>query len=120
MTFITPVEELMRSEKTDDGLIGCLMDTFSIQQIALTRGNSGSVLCRDGEKTEMPSRKLRQDQIVDTIGAGDAFAAMSEHCIIKGNNARNTLEQCTQLAERIRTIKGAIAANIDFYEPFIE
>jgi fructokinase len=113
------VKELTGSEKTDDALVRWLMETFSIRQVALTRGKHGSVLYLDGTKTEMPSSKLCQEQIVDTVGAGDAFAAMLAHCIIKGNDAHTTLEQCTQLAESVCTIKGAVAADIDFYETFI-
>ena len=45
---------------------------FSLRFIALTRGPAGSLLFQNGQWSDCPSDPV---QIVDTIGAGDAFTA---------------------------------------------
>ena len=45
---------------------------FDLQVIALTRGEQGSLLYQDGAWSDCPGRPV---QVVDTVGAGDAFTA---------------------------------------------
>ncbi len=45
---------------------------FDLKVVALTRGDRGAVLCRGGETSEFKGRPV---QVVDTVGAGDAFTA---------------------------------------------
>lgn len=72
---------------------------------------------RDGCATAdilLPS--LRAEQIVDTVGAGDAFAAMLAQCILSGATAEQTLHRCTQLAEFVCTTSGAIPQDETIYQ----
>ena len=62
------------------GLDGCaedriaaLVGQYDLRAAALTRGPKGSVVCVDGEVSVQPA--VRCD-VVDTVGAGDAFAAV--------------------------------------------
>jgi len=52
--------------------IEALAGTFGLALVALTRGHAGSLLYQAGEWSDRPSAPTR---VVDTIGAGDAFAA---------------------------------------------
>ncbi|HEU5072367.1 MAG TPA: carbohydrate kinase [Verrucomicrobiae bacterium] len=45
---------------------------FDLQLVALTRAERGSLLYRPGQWSELPGRRFA---VVDTVGAGDAFAA---------------------------------------------
>jgi fructokinase len=49
-----------------------LARTFGDKVVALTRGPNGSLLYQDGRWSDCPSRPV---QVVDTVGAGDSFAA---------------------------------------------
>ncbi len=49
-----------------------LADCYSLLMIAYTRGARGSLLYREGERSDHPGIPT---QVVDTVGAGDAFTA---------------------------------------------
>jgi fructokinase len=68
----------------------------------------------------MPPGPLTKEQIVDTVGAGDAFAAMLAHCLINGIDTRTTLRRCTQLAEFVCTVPGAVPDDGEIYQSLLE
>lgn len=49
-----------------------LVERFSLHVVAFTRGANGSLLFRDGQWSDCPSRRV---EVVDTVGAGDSFTA---------------------------------------------
>jgi fructokinase len=49
-----------------------LARTFNLHMVALTRGPNGSLLWQQGRWSDCPSRAV---EVVDTVGAGDSFAA---------------------------------------------
>ncbi len=49
-----------------------IMENFSLQLVALTRGQEGSLLVTSGASSEHPGFPV---EVVDTVGAGDAFTA---------------------------------------------
>lgn len=109
------VGSLMGSDLVGEALIDSLMQTYTIRQIALTRGSNGCALYRDGQQIEEPPGSLTQDQIADTVGAGDSFAAMLAHCVLNGTGPRQTLRLCTQLAEFVCTVNGAVPVDDSIY-----
>jgi fructokinase len=57
----------------DHELLQQLVDEFSLQLVALTRGAAGAVLLSEsGERSDLPGQPT---VVVDTVGAGDSFAA---------------------------------------------
>ena len=50
-----------------------LVNRFNLTAIALTRGQNGAILIRDGEVAECSGIET---DVVDTVGAGDAFTAV--------------------------------------------
>jgi fructokinase len=58
----------------DFELLQRLIDRFSLQLVALTRGAAGAMLLsRSGEQRDLPGQPT---VVVDTVGAGDSFAAV--------------------------------------------
>jgi fructokinase len=58
---------------TEFELLRHLMDRFSLQVVALTRGERGAILMTSsGESSDLPGQPAA---VVDTVGAGDAFTA---------------------------------------------
>ncbi|MGA8863774.1 MAG: carbohydrate kinase [Gallionella sp.] len=96
-----------------------LMSRFDIEQVLVTCGEAGAWhLNRQGEIIESAA-KNRVTMLIDTVGAGDGFAAV---CILgellKWPVAR-TLERANGFAAAICGVRGAIPDHADFYKPFI-
>ncbi len=71
-----------------------LLDSHHLQLVCVTRGNSGSVLISHDECSEHPGFRV---QIVDTVGAGDAFTAALVHGYLRGT----PLSQINDAANRV-------------------
>src|SRR5262245_20620544 len=65
--------DMLRWSGADLELLQRLMDRFSLQLVALTRGASGAILLSEsGEQSDLPGQTT---VVVDTGGAGDSFTA---------------------------------------------
>jgi len=95
-----------------------LMNHFELERAIVTCGENGAwQVSRDGKKVEA-RLKSKINKLVDTVGAGDGFAAV---CIL-GSQLRwptaLTLERASSFAAEICGIRGAIPDHADFYKPF--
>jgi fructokinase len=73
-TELPTVAEALGWKGTADELVERLMDAFSLQVVALTRGADGALLrSASGETSDLPSQPVT---VVDTVGAGDAYTAV--------------------------------------------
>lgn len=73
-----------------------LAERFDLLLVALTRGERGSLLYQRGNWSDRPGQKL---DIVDTIGAGDAFTA----ALVMGLLNQFNLEDIHQIAADVAT-----------------
>jgi fructokinase len=71
-----------------------LLARFRLNLVAITRGESGSLLVSSEGASEHAGFRVR---VVDTIGSGDAFAAALAHCRLRGA----TLEVSNEIANRV-------------------
>jgi fructokinase len=71
-----------------------LLARFRLNLVAITRGESGSLLVSREGASEHAGFRVR---VVDTIGSGDAFAAALAHCRLRGA----TLEVSNEIANRV-------------------
>ena len=84
-------------------------------RVVVTRGERGSVLVRpDGEPLVIEGTDTAD--IVDTVGAGDAFSAVVCHGILAGWDERDTLERASAFALDICRIRGATSPDLSLYE----
>jgi fructokinase len=66
--------DMLRWSGADLELLQRLVDRFSLQLVALTRGAAGAILLSEsGEQSDLPGQPT---VVVDTVGAGDSFAAV--------------------------------------------
>jgi fructokinase len=93
-----------------------LMETHSIQTVSLTKGELGSELFTN--HGSFSSDSADAIKVADSVGAGDAFAAMLAAGILKNWSPQVILERASLFASRICEIKGAIPESSLFYEPF--
>lgn len=94
-----------------------LLDRFDLEAVLLTLGERGAhYVGRDGVLKE----KATPVQVVDTVGAGDAFAAVCVHGLSRGWSGGEMLEQGTAFASAICTIRGAVPQDRGFYEAWLQ
>ena len=100
-------------EQDDPSLIRNMMSDYSLNMVAVTKGDDGSELYTTEGCSVAASAPV--ESMVDTVGAGDAYAAMLAAGLLKKWAPQKTLSMATTFASRICTIKGAIPESSDFY-----
>ena len=115
-------EELAYIQRAFDGpaeenvVMPWLMETFKIKAVALTRGSRGSVFYSyDGSINSPPAPSA---SIVDTVGAGDGYAAILAAGCMRQIPWTETLRQASNFASRICGIAGAVPDDDAFYNDF--
>jgi fructokinase len=99
-----------------DDFVYHLMETHSIRTVSLTKGESGSELfTHQGCFSSKPAKAIK---VVDSVGAGDAYAAMLAAGLLEKWRPEEILDRASLFASRICEIKGAIPDSASFYEPF--
>ncbi len=93
-----------------------LMERFDISMLALTRGDEGSELYMDGDRFGTAAPK--PTEVVDTVGAGDAYTAMLAAGILLQWAPERILSTAARFSSRVCAIEGAVPENDDFYRDF--
>ena len=97
-----------------------LMSRFNLERVMVTCGEGGAWhVDRNGNKVEV-SVKSSIKKLVDTVGAGDGFAAVSILGVLLCWPVENTLERANSFAAALCEIRGAVPDETDFYKPFIK
>lgn len=97
-------------------VIPWLMETFKISAVALTRGSRGSTFhSRDGQ-ISIPGEPAIP--IVDTVGAGDGFAAILAAGCMRRIPWEATVREASRFAARICGIAGAVPDDEKLYDDF--
>jgi len=106
------------SGSSADEQVANLMNRFNIEKTVITCGEEGAwQIDRDGAKIEAVV-KNKITKLVDTVGAGDGFAAVCILGSLKRWPAIMTLERAIAFAGVICEIRGAVPDHADFYIPF--
>lgn len=107
------------SSESPQARAGELLKQFDLDRVVVTRGAEGAwQIDRAGEIVEV----MASDQhttVIDTVGAGDAFAAVYILGTLRHWPVRSTLERANVFAAAICGIRGAIPEQADFYDRFI-
>ncbi|MDY0221337.1 MAG: PfkB family carbohydrate kinase [Desulfobacterium sp.] len=103
-----------------DEIIDEFIRIYGIELIILTMGERGSIWAFSGKKYR--ARAFPLEKIVDTVGAGDAYAAMAAFGRLKKLSVQSTMALAGEFAARICKVKGALpwddAVYGEFYEKF--
>ncbi|NNE00216.1 MAG: carbohydrate kinase, partial [Pirellulaceae bacterium] len=89
---------------TDDAIMQALSDRFELTGVALTRGAGGAVLLRGGELARSDGRSV---EVVDTVGAGDAFTAALAFGWLQHWDLLRIVRTATRIAAYVCTQGGA-------------
>jgi fructokinase len=92
---------------------------YHLEVLIVTRGERGAIaINQSGETVEVaPTVQLA---VVDTVGAGDAFAAVLLLGLQRGWSLQVTMERARDFASALVTQRGAIVQDVGFYQRFIE
>jgi fructokinase len=85
-------------------ILAALTQRYGLHLVALTRGTNGSLLFTAGQISECGAYPV---QVVDTVGAGDAFTAALAVGILTGQELGETNRRANQLASYVCSCKGA-------------
>ena len=111
---LASIQRMYTAPASEEDALGWLMEAFAIRTVALTRGSRGSRLHQGETKIELPaSPPLR---IVDTVGAGDGFAAVLAAGFLRRYPLEKTAALAARFASRICTIPGAVPDEPGFYD----
>ena len=113
---LADIQRAFDGPSAEDAVMPWLMDTFEIAAVALTRGSQGSVFY--GHDGPISSPAVPNSPIVDTVGAGDGYAAILAAGCMQQIPWAETLRQASGFAARICGIAGAVPDDDAFYDDF--
>jgi fructokinase len=101
------VGSLLSSDNTDDEreLADWLRREFELKLVCVTRGERGSLLVSEGDVVEHPGLAV---EVVDTVGAGDAFTACLADQFVQGRPLIEISEAANRFASWAVTQRGAM------------
>ncbi len=103
----------------DDAHAAAFLDEYALHGLVLTRGAAGAeVITASGERCAV--RPPAEIEVVDTVGAGDAFAAVMILGLTHDWPLPLTLRRAQAFASRLVGRRGATVADPDFYRHFID
>jgi fructokinase len=88
-----------------DKFADALRRSYGVKVVALTRGGRGSVLYAAGRWSEHAGFRV---DVVDTVGAGDAFTAVLAMGLLRGEDLDAIGERANRVAAYVCTQKGAM------------
>lgn len=96
-----------------------LIRAFGIRQLLVTRGEKGAwALDSDGTFFHTGMTEPVTDMI-DSVGAGDAFAAVFLLGLMRNWHVGLTLDRAHRFAGEVCRLRGAVPDSDEFYRPFI-
>lgn len=93
-----------------------LIQAFDMDAVVLTLGAEGSRVFAGGERFQAPAPP--PEHVQDTVGAGDAYAAMLAAGLLLGGGWEDIMTAAARFASKICGISGAIPDDDGFYEEF--
>ncbi|MEW6120042.1 MAG: PfkB family carbohydrate kinase [Pseudomonadota bacterium] len=96
-----------------------LLHTFGIRLLLVTEGGDGAWMMHDDGTYHHTEPAAPVDGLIDSVGAGDGFAAVCLMGLVLGWPADQTLVRAHRFAGAICQLRGAVPECADFYQPFI-
>lgn len=97
---------------------GALCRRYRIDTLIVTRGAEGALLLDRGDVWS--GRPPTLSSVTDTVGAGDAFSAVTLLGLLRGWSPPTVLTRAMQFAAALCGVRGATVADRDFYQRFLQ
>lgn len=111
------IKRVLEYKHDHESFIKDLLRIYSLEAVSITKGDQGSDLYTQNGFFSVETTKI--EEIVDSVGAGDAYAAMLAAGFLGKWQPETILRRATAFASHICLVKGAIPISASFYEPFI-
>lgn len=99
-------------------LMAEMQTAYELEQLIVTRGERGTIVrTNTGEFYSLVPERV--SQLVDTVGAGDAFSAVYIHGLLAGLPVDVNLHHAQQFASQVIGLRGAITEDLSFYQDFV-
>lgn len=97
-----------------DAATRCIQQ-FDLDGMVVTSGEAGALAVnKQGQKSSITPEPV--DEVIDTVGAGDAFTSVVLTGLIQQWPMQQTMERAQRLASRIVGIRGALPSDQEFYQ----
>lgn len=96
-----------------------LLDTLPLAWLIVTQGEAGA-LAVSAQNERLQVRPEQTTQVVDTVGAGDAFSSVLIMGLQKNWPMEQTLQRAQHFAAAVVGLRGATSLERNFYQTFIE
>jgi fructokinase len=113
-------DELQRLLRWFEPSLPALMARFALQRVVLTRGAAGYAVHGEGGRPLWAGEGAQPPEVVDTVGAGDAFTAMLLAGLALGRAPRATLHLANRYAAMICGVRGPLPADPAVLVPWRE
>ena len=104
------------ADDSDSATAAVFLADHGLDAVIVTRGGRGAVVV-DGRGV-FEATPPAEVEVVDTVGAGDAFSAVFILGLILGWSTKVTLERALEFAAAMCTVPGATVRDRDFYSKF--
>jgi fructokinase len=91
-----------------------LLAAYTLEQLIVTRGEQGAFIVTPNGIVE--AQPVTVSSLVDTVGAGDAFCAVTIAGILQGWSLQKTLDRALRFAADICQQQGATAPRLALYQ----
>jgi fructokinase len=98
------LSDMFSMKGSEEKIIDKFLKIYDLEIIALTKGKEGSALYTKSTNSFMKSPEV---QVVDTVGAGDAFTAAMCHGLLRKFPLNTIHENATRIAAFVCSQKGA-------------
>lgn len=88
---------------------------FHLEHLIVTCGEKGAIVRDNGGEIHLV-KPASTTEVVDTVGAGDAFTAMYIHGLLHGWDIDTTLHRAQDFASRVVGQRGAISKDKNLYK----
>jgi fructokinase len=102
-----------------DEAIDLFMQRYAPELLIVTRGDAGALaVTRAGETAN--AAPDRQHPVVDTVGAGDAFASVVLLGVMRHWPLQLIMQRAQTFASAVVGMRGATVSDMAFYQPFLD
>jgi fructokinase len=102
-----------------DKAIELFMQRYAPELLIVTLGDAGALAITQAGETAR-AQPDRQHTVVDTVGAGDAFASVVLLGVLRRWPLPLIMQRAQSFASAIVGVRGATVSDMAFYQPFLE
>jgi len=111
---------MLSSQTNDSDIKDCaetLRCSHALEWLVVTRGGEGALLLSDGKSVETSPGKV--EDLVDTVGAGDAFSAVTILGLLRGWPLSALAQRAVEFAAAVCRLRGATTRDRGLYQAYL-